>query len=154
MRFREHCSNVIRHGAICPLCYTILLWSIACCVPSVNATFTSEFQKYVGHILFTLVILQSTNLLFEMVFCPCFVLPKCIKCLTLPFQQNGTFVTGAVINKCNPISVAMIGLFWKRTMQVTVDKLQRAFGTYRSGREWVGVHLTSKTRFAYRIWLF
>jgi len=46
------------HSPISLLCYTILLWSIPSSVAPVDAAFICEFDKCIGHVFPSLVILE------------------------------------------------------------------------------------------------
>ena len=86
----------------------ILLWSIPSSMAPVDAAFICEFDKCIGHVFPSLVILELLHLCLEVVLCKCLVGSECIKCITFLFELHCSTVGCCIVNVGHPLVLVQL----------------------------------------------
>ena len=120
----KHSSYTLLKGAIDSLCYSILLRPVAHRVLPFNALRIAKVPHAVAHVFSSLVISSGFDLCTKLVLSKCLELLECTKCITLFPKWRDSPEPAIIINKDDPVLVAMSGLDREWAMKVRVDQLK------------------------------
>jgi hypothetical protein len=102
---------------------------------TLNPRVVTEFVELHGHVLPTLVIVQSLDLSTQLRLSKSFEPQEGRECVTLPLEHDYYSIACAVIDEHAPVSVA----FWRRdrhgTTQIRVDEVKGMRGSISSRGE-------------------
>ena len=129
-RFKQHWWNVICHGAICTLCYSILLWSVSSGMPPMDPTIISEL-----------------GMLWTYTLPPCHPRIPSSWCWSgsqkmtcrswMPqmhhalLELRSCFVWSCIINKGHPVAISFRCSNWEWAVHIWINKLK-----WLSGNTW------------------
>ena len=111
----------------CPvgsLCNSILMRFISDSMLSVNSCSLTELLPLIGHVFSSLIIPSGFDLCTKLVLSKCLELLECTKCITLLPKWRDSPEPAIIINKDDPVLVAMSGLDREWAMKVRVDQLK------------------------------
>src|ERR1700742_2268001 len=97
------------NSAIGTFCCSILLWSVPRRMTSYNALICKELGKLSGHVLPTLIFLQSLYFASKVVLSISFEPFECLECATLVLHVNSQFEASMIISEDNMMLPALSG---------------------------------------------